>query len=137
MPTPPMPGWKLPVAVGCRSPILRVAFTQSMERSCGDCRTLVRASLITAWSSALGTVSDQSAVESRPRLDNGTALLPPVVVVVVGVVVVGVVVVPVGVVVGVVGVVTAFGTTARPLRGVKFTGTFKPPGASAAVSCRV
>jgi len=34
MPTPPMPGWKLPLAVGTRSPILSVAFTPSTERTC-------------------------------------------------------------------------------------------------------
>src|SRR3981189_1979940 len=103
MPTPPMPGWKLPVAVGWRSPIFRVAFWPSTARSCGDCRTFVRASLITAWSSALGTVRDQSAGESRPRLESGPALLG--VGVVVGGVGGGVGVGGVGGVVGVVGVV--------------------------------
>src|SRR5262245_6293355 len=71
MPTPPTPGWKLPVAVGWRSPILRLALMPSTARSWGDWRTLVRASLSTAWRRALGTVMAQSAVESLPRLDNG------------------------------------------------------------------
>src|SRR4051794_18776793 len=73
MPTPPMPGWKLPVAVGWRSPIFSVAFTPSTARSCGDCSTFVFASLITACRSAFGTVVAQSDSLSLWRLERGTS----------------------------------------------------------------
>ena len=71
IPTPPMPGWKLPVAVGWRSPIFRVALTPSTERSCGACRTLVLVSASVNWSSALGSVIEKSAVEMWPRFESG------------------------------------------------------------------
>src|SRR5260370_31505063 len=74
MPTPPIPGWKLPVAVGWRSPIFSVAFTLSTARSCGDCSTLVLASLNTACRSAPGIVVAKSAEERWPRLDKGTSV---------------------------------------------------------------
>src|SRR5271157_6490279 len=71
MPTPPMPGWKLPLAVGTRSPMLSVAFTPSTERTCGACSTLVRASLSVACSRAPGRVVEKSALARCPRLDSG------------------------------------------------------------------
>src|SRR6476660_6158079 len=106
MPTPPIPGCKLPVAVGWRSPILRVAFTLSTARSCGDCNTLVLASLNTSCRVAPGIVVEKSAVERRPRLDKGTKV--PLVLLVVGGVVTGL---PFASVVGVVGVVVGLVTT--------------------------
>src|SRR5438876_9737287 len=76
-----MPGWKLPVAVGWRSPILRLALTPCTPRICGDCSTLVRASPSTAWRSAPGMVVDQSALERWPRFEKGMPVLVVVVVV--------------------------------------------------------
>ena len=82
MPTPPMPGWKLPVAVGCRSPILSVALTPSTERNCGACRTLVLVSLSVACSSALGSVTAKSEplmiVQIGKRNEPGVLLVPVV-----------------------------------------------------------
>src|SRR2546423_15134081 len=81
MPTPtePRPDPKLPVAVGWRSPIFKLAFNISTARSCGDCSTLVLASANTACSKALGMVVEKSAVESRPRFENGMAVGPELV----------------------------------------------------------
>src|SRR5215510_9393273 len=41
MPTPPIPGWKDPVATGIRSPILSDAFRPSDARICGFCSNLL------------------------------------------------------------------------------------------------
>src|SRR5947209_7861744 len=72
MPTPPMPGWKLPLAVGSRSPIFIVALALSTARICGACNTFVFALLIAACNRALGRVVAKSALEMRPRLESGT-----------------------------------------------------------------
>src|SRR5437016_1443512 len=103
MPTPtdPRPDPKLPVAVGWRSPIFKLAFNISTARSCGDCSTLVLASANTACSRALGMVVEKSALEMRPRFEKGMALVLELVVVVAATLVV----VPVGVVVVLVPVV--------------------------------
>src|SRR5215471_15881816 len=82
MPTPPIPGWKLPVAVGTRSPILSWAFTLSTVRTWGACKILVLASLSAAWSSALGSVMEKSELARWPRLESGIAEDPAFVVVV-------------------------------------------------------
>src|ERR1019366_262078 len=87
MPTPPMPGWKLPLAVGTRSPIFSVAFTPSTERTCGACSTLVRASLSVACNRAPGRVVEKSELARCPRLDRGMELPVALELVVVGVVV--------------------------------------------------
>src|SRR5580658_7906131 len=92
IPTPPTPGWKLPEAVGSRSPIFNVDFTLSTARNSGACSTVVSASLREACSSALGRVVEKSALERWPSTLRGMALVP-VVLAVVPVVVVGVVVV--------------------------------------------
>src|SRR5437763_1408578 len=96
MPTPtePRPDPKLPVAVGWRSPIFKLAFNISTARSCGDCSTLVLASARTACSRALGMVVEKSAEERWPRFENGMKFEFELVVVVAFVLVV----VPVGVV---------------------------------------
>src|SRR5260221_14286955 len=89
MPTPPIPGWKLPVAVGSRSPIFSVAFTLSTDRICGACSTLVRVSLRVACSRAPGSVIEKSELAIRPRFCRGMAVLAALEVLL-GVVVVGV-----------------------------------------------
>src|ERR1700733_5055802 len=90
MPTPPTPGWKLPDAVGSRSPIFNVDFTLSTARNSGACRTVVSASLREACSSALGRVVEKSALARWPNSESG--MDAPGVLLVVPVVVVGVVV---------------------------------------------
>src|ERR1700693_4593267 len=90
MPTPPTPGWKLPEAVGSRSPIFNVDFTLSTARHSGACSTVVLASLMAACSSALGRVVEKSALARWPNSLRGMAL--PVVLLEVPVVVDGVVV---------------------------------------------
>jgi len=67
-------GWKLPLAVGTRSPILSVAFTPSTERTCGACSTFARASLITACNRAPGRVVEKSELARCPRLESGMEL---------------------------------------------------------------
>src|SRR5687767_14555253 len=71
IPTPPMPGWKLPDAVGWRSPIFRLAFTLSTDRSWGACSTRVLVSLRAASSRALGRLIEKSELAMRPRLESG------------------------------------------------------------------
>src|SRR5215831_12108762 len=91
MPTPPIPGWKDPVAIGMRSPILRVAFWPSTDRSCGFCINFVFVSEKSAVTVAWEMVTWKSVAF---RLASEFRLIDPLFVVVVGVVVV-----PVGVVV--------------------------------------
>src|SRR6185437_8606606 len=59
MPTPPMPGWKLPVAVGIFWPICSVAFCPWMARNCGSWISCVLLSLRMALSVALGMVTEK------------------------------------------------------------------------------
>ena len=137
MPTPPMPGWKLPLAVGSRSPMFSDAFTLSRQRSSGACSTVVLASLMAACSSALGSVVEKSALERCPKLESGIAA--PVTLLAVPVAAV-VPVVVVDVVLDVLDVVDVVLLVVLPCtwideRGVKFTGTFKPVDAMAAVIC--
>ena len=82
-----------------------------------------------------GSVVEKSAEERWPRLDSGMAVPVAVLVLVPVAECVPVVVVPVVSVVPVV-LVVGFVTTCSPVRGVKFTGTFRPVEAMAAVSCR-
>src|SRR5579871_4229123 len=96
MPTPPMPGWKLPLAVGTFWPILRSALAPSTARTCGVCRMRVVESLIMASSRPLGSVTEYWLVENFSWF-SGTDM--PLLVVVE--VVVGVVIPVVGLVVGV------------------------------------
>src|SRR6202522_575091 len=95
MPTSPTPGGKRPEAVGLRSPMFRVDLMLSTARSSGAWRTVVCASLITAFNSALGSVIEKSELARWPSAESGMELVPvavvpvvPVPVVVVGVVVV-------------------------------------------------
>src|SRR5271157_1818257 len=131
IPTPPMPGWKLPLAVGTRSPMLSVAFTPSTERTCGACSTLVRASLSVACNRAPGRVVEKSELARCPRLESGmeeaVVLVPVVVVGVVAVVVLAVLVLAVEV-----ELVELIGTCMLE-RGVKAMGELIPVEASAAV----
>ena len=71
---PVTPVWKLPLAIGMRSPISRRAFCPSEARNCGLFRIFVLVSFMTAWSNPPGKVVAQSAVESRGRLLKGTKL---------------------------------------------------------------
>src|SRR5215831_15840269 len=98
MPTPPIPGWNDPDAIGMRSPILRVAFWPSTDRSCGFWINFVLVSENRAVTVACEMVTWKSVAF---RLASEFRLIEPLLVVVVGVVVV-----PVGVVVG---LVTTFG----------------------------
>src|ERR1035437_7303762 len=133
MPTPPMPGWKLPLAVGTRSPMLSVAFTPSTERTCGACSTLVRASLRAACNRAPGRVVEKSELARCPRLDSGMevrVVLVPVVV--------GMVVAVLDLLVLVLRLVDdleveELSGTCMLERGVKLTGTVSPVEAIAAV----
>ena len=126
---------KLPLAVGSRSPILRVALTPSTERSCGACRTLVLVSLSAACSSAPGSVVAKSALLRWPRLLRGIRV-PVVPLAVVEPVVPVVLVLPV--VLGVVLVVDVVEVCTWMLcRGLNTMGRFKPVEAMAALSWRV
>src|SRR5262252_5988185 len=84
-----MPGWKLPLAVGTRWPILSCVLALSVARTCGDCSTRVLLRLSVAWKLALGNTTEYWPLE-RCRI--WFSAMPPVVVV-------GVEVVPVVVVV--------------------------------------
>src|SRR6516225_9542746 len=57
MPTPPIPGWKDPVATGMRCPIFREAFWPSSARICGCWRILVLLSLYRKLAVAGGMVT--------------------------------------------------------------------------------
>src|SRR5215470_10080389 len=66
MPTPPIPGWKDPVATGTRSPIFRVAFCPSSARICGFWMILVLLSPIIAEAVMGGIVIVKSVALRLP-----------------------------------------------------------------------
>src|ERR1035441_8169728 len=132
MPTPPMPGWKLPLAVGTRSPMLSVAFTPSTERTCGACSTLVRALLRVACNRAPGRVVEKSELARCARFESGMELPVDVELVVVGVVVRAEVLAVEVLVLAVEVELELIGTWMLE-RGVKAMGELIPVDASAAV----
>src|ERR1035441_3536292 len=79
--------WVLTSGLMPTPPMLSVAFTPSTERTCGACRTLVRASLSVACNRAPGRVVEKSELARCPRLDRGMELPVALELVVVGVVV--------------------------------------------------
>src|SRR5713226_3493451 len=66
MPTPPMPGWNEPVAIGTRSPILSEAFCPSTARICGFWISLVLLSPNRAVAVADGIVTVKSVAFRFP-----------------------------------------------------------------------
>src|SRR4029077_1163784 len=67
MPTPPMPGWNDPVAMGTRSPILSEAFCPSTARICGFWISFTLLSLNSAVIEADGMVTVKSVAFKFPN----------------------------------------------------------------------